>query len=257
MNKIKKLYKDNIYGVMGTLIFHILLVSSFLLSEVRMKGEITEESVIIDLEQIREESPEVLQEKEKETEQENAPSNSDDLRQAQRTQASNRAVNDAPSSAKSRFSSGSGDPFFDEDYQKEIADAQKLVSDVNKQLSKKVKNVKEFQMPEETTDGMDPDSIKNTIYSGESNIHYYLENRYHVRLPVPVYLAQKGGKVTVDIWVSPAGNVIRAQVQSSSSSADPMLPEYALQAAQRTVFNQDRKAPSSQKGTITYTFVPQ
>ena len=75
---------------------------------------------------------------------------------------------------------------------------------MNKQLSKEVKDIEEFAMPEETTEGMHPDSIKNTIYSGESNIHYFLEDRYHRRLPIPVYLAQGGGLVVVDIVVKSA-----------------------------------------------------
>jgi len=239
MKKLKQIYKDNIYSIMGTLVFHILLVCSFLLSEVRLKGEVKDEPVIIDFADLEKEEIE-------------APEPSDD-QPAANLSRSNRAVNDAPS----RDLPSSKDPFFNEEYQKEIAQAEKLVSDVNKQLSKKAPDIKKFEMPEETTEGINPDSIKNTIYSGESNIHYYLENRHHVRLPVPVYLAQGGGKITVDIWVSPAGKVIRAELRQTSSSGDPMLPEYARQAAERTVFNADKSAPSPQKGTITYTFVPQ
>ena len=112
-------------------------------------------------------------------------------------------------------------------------------------------------MPEETTEGMDPDSIKNTIYSGESNIHYFLENRYHLRLPIPVYLAQGGGLVVVDIVVNRRGKVIQADVKNSGDLKDPMLEIYARQAAQRTVFNTDESAPAQQKGTISYTFVAQ
>lgn len=245
MNKFKKIYKENIYGIMGTLVFHILLLGGFLLSEVKLKGQIREEPVIIDFADPEEEVPETPEEKQQEQEDENTLSNEQTTSSS--ISKSNRAVNDAPSK----------DPFFNKEYQQEIAEAQKLVSDVNRQLSKKIPDIKEFEMPEETTEGIDPDSIKNTIYSGESNIHYYLQNRWHVRLPVPVYLAQGGGKITVDIWVSPAGSVIRAEVRPNSQTGDQMLPEYARQAAQRTIFNADKSAPSPQKGTITYTFVPQ
>lgn len=245
MSKIKELYKQNIYGIIGTLIFHILLVGSFMLAEMNLKGEVKEEPIILDFtdpEDIEEPNFEEIAE---EQEEENTPSNQNELEQT--TSRSNRAVNDAPAK----------DPFFDADYQREIAEAQKLVSDVNKQLSKEVKDLEEFAMPEETTEGMDPDSIRNTIYSGESNIHYFLENRYHLRLPIPVYLAQGGGLVVVDIVVNRQGRVIQAEVRNSSELKDPMLEIYALQAAQRTVFNTDESAPSQQKGTISYTFVAQ
>lgn len=243
MSKIKEFYRRNIYGIIGTLLFHILLLSSFLLVEVNPKGKVKEEPIVIDFSETEDQTVK-LEETEKK-EDENSPSTPDHNNQF--TARSNRAVNDAPVK----------DPFFDKSYQQEIAEAKKLVTDVNKQLSKKVKDIKEYEMPEETTEGMNPDSIKNTIYSGESNIHYYLENRYHRRLPIPVYLAQDGGLVVVDIWVDRKGKVIRAEVRQNEQLKDPMLQVYAKQAAIRTVFNEDPQAPSPQKGTISYNFVPQ
>ena len=243
MSKIKELYKQNVYGVMGTLLFHILLFSSFFLTEVKLKGEIKEEPVIIDFSTL-EETEELLEEQTEKPEEKNTPS-ADDIKPNQAR--SNRAVNDAPVK----------DPFFDESYQREVAEAKKLVSDVNNQLSKEKKEVREYEMPEATTEGMDPDSIKNTIYSGESNIRYFLENRYHIRLPIPVYLAQSGGLVVVEIAVNRKGRVMQAEIRSNSHPQDPMLEVYAKQAALRTVFNEDQSAPALQKGTISYTFVPQ
>lgn len=244
MSKIKDFYKRNIYGIIGTLLFHLLLMSGFLLAEVKLKGKVKEEPIIIDFSNVEETTPPETT-KEKPQEDKNEPSTDRD--KANQTTRSNRAVNDAPVK----------DPFFDKSYQQEIAEAQKLVADVNKQLKKKVKDIKDFEMPEETTDGMNPDSIKNTIYSGASNIHYYLENRYHRRLPIPVYLAQGGGLVVVDIWVDQQGKVVKAEVQKNNNLKDPMLEIYAKQAAQRTVFNADLTAPPIQKGTISYNFVPQ
>lgn len=245
MSKLKEIYKQNIYGIIGTLLFHILLFSSFLLAEIKMKDEVKEESIIIDFSQIDEIDEPLPEDITEQKEDENIPSNQQEIIQA--SSKSNQAVNDA--SVK--------DPFFDKEYQQEIADAKKLVADVNKQLTKEVKEVKEFAMPEETTDGMNPDSIKNTVYSGESNVHYFLENRYHRRLPIPVYLAQKGGLIIVDIVVNRKGKVIQANVRNDAKLKDPMLEVYAKQAAERTVFNDDNSAPIQQKGTISYTFVAQ
>ena len=246
MQKLKKLYQENIYGVIGTLAFHILLFSSFLLAKVDIKGEVKEEPIIIDFTAIEELTPEILEEElEDNQEDENTPANDNQLQST--STRSNRAVNDAPVE----------DPFFDSDYMQEMAAAQQLVSDINNQLSKPIPDIQEFAMPEETTEGIDPSEIKNTIYSGESNIHYFLENRYHTRLPIPVYLARGGGIITVNIWVSTSGKVIKAEVIKNNQIKDEMLPTYAEQAALRTVFNADQSAPSPQQGTITYTFVPQ
>ncbi len=246
MNKLKKLYKENIYGVIGTLVFHILLLSSFLIAKIDMKGEVKEEPILIDFpiieEEIEEPEDELTQEQ---PEDEIIPSN--DNQSPNIDQGSNQAVNDA----------STDDSYFDEAYRQEIEAAQRLVSDVNTQLSREIKDIEEFRMPEETTEGMDPSEIENTIYSGESNIHYYLEDRYHLRLPVPVYLAQGGGVITIKIWVSRNGKVVKTEVEENNQIQDPMLPVYAEQAASRTVFNTDDTAPDPQQGTITYTFVPQ
>jgi hypothetical protein len=104
---------------------------------------------------------------------------------------------------------------------------------------------------------MDRDSIENVVYTGESNIVYYLENRYHVSLPIPVYLTQSGGLIVVDIAVNRQGRVIEAEPRENPSIRDDQIYLYAKAAATRTIFNADPDAPNPQKGTIHYTFVPQ
>jgi len=101
-----------------------------------------------------------------------------------------------------------------------------------------------------------PDDFKDKIYTGESNIEYFLEKRYHIKLPVPVYLAQDGGKVKVEIVVDQMGNVIKAEPVVTPTLSEQIL-SYAKTAALRTKFNSDTNAPAEQKGYITYTFIPQ
>ena len=244
MQNLKELYKKNIYGVMGTLIFHILLVSGFWISELNFKIKTEKEEVVL-LDFVLP-PPETKEVQELNKTQDNNTTSNKDSRNSQ-NMGTNHGVNDAIKK----------DKFFDASYKRDIEDAEKMVSQVNKQLSKKVPQTKQFAMPEAVTEGQNPDSIKNTIYSGKSNIHYYLENRFHVRLPIPVFLAKSGGLITIDIQVDRSGRVIKADARSSANTSDPMLPVYATQAAERTVFNSDSKAPSVQKGTITYRFVAQ
>ena len=245
MSSIKELYRKNVYGVMGTLIFHILLVAVFLIAELNLNYTIgKEEAIILDFtvptqkEEITPSRKEIPQEKNQATDR--------SMRSIQEA-GSNRAVNDAIKK----------DKFFDDSYKRDIEEAKKMVANVNNQLSKKIPATKKFEMPEATTEGQNPDSIKNVIYSGKSNIHYFLENRFHLRLPIPVYLAKSGGEIKVDIQVDRSGNVIKAEARQNRSANDPMLTIYATQAAERTVFNADTKAPSIQKGSITYRFVAQ
>jgi hypothetical protein len=243
MLNIKEFYKRNMYGVMGTLIFHILLVTGLLIQELNfsIKTE-KEETILMDFILPPEETK--LHEAEK---TQSDKTGSDQTNKSDQNAGSNRAVNDAMKK----------DKFFDEHYKHDIEEAEKMVDNVNKQLSKKAPQIKKFAMPEAVTEGQSPDSIKNTIYSGKSNIHYFLENRFHVRLPIPVFLAKGGGLITIDIQVNRAGEVIKAEARPSANINDPMLPVYATQAAERTIFNSDSKAPTVQKGTITYRFVAQ
>jgi hypothetical protein len=162
---------------MGTLIFHILLFSFFLLADVNMKGTVQEEELLIEF-------PDLLPEPEIEEEitepQESEPLTND--ASSQMTEIQNNRTN----IASNRLAQT--EEFFDEEYLREVEAAKQLVSDVNNQLSKEKVNFEDIEMPVQTTEGMDPDSIENVVYTGESNIVYYLENRYHLSLPIPVYL---------------------------------------------------------------------
>jgi len=244
MKRIVNLYKRNIYGVMGTLAFHIFLVGIFLLAEMNLKREMVEEAIFIEIpiEMLREDPVREEVELEQVQQMTSVPSARSNLPSA---------GGNLPQRAASRES------FFDESYQKEIDDAKRLVSDVNQQLSKEIPDLSKIRMPEQVTDGMDPDSIKNIIYTGDSNIEYILDNRYHLRLPIPIYLAKGGGTIVVDIAVNRQGRVISANPRQNSSITDEQIYLYAMAAAQRTLFNADSKAANPQHGTIRYTFVAQ
>ena len=244
--KIGELYRRNVYGVIGTLVFHILLFSAFLLADVDIKGNVKEESILVEF-------PEEMLEPEI-TEPETQEENTDQPNNEQNT---NTRTNIASNRSATENTTTSTDEFFDDDYLKEVEAAKQLVSNVNKNLAKETVDLSDIKMPVETTEGMDRDSIKNVIYAGESNIVYYLENRYHISLPVPVYLSQGGGTVIVDIVVNRQGRVVDAEPRDDNSIRDKQLFAYAKEAASRTVFNSDNSAPTRQKGTIQYTFVAQ
>jgi hypothetical protein len=247
VSKLKEIYYKNIYGVMGTIIFHILLFSLFLLADVDMKGIVQEEEVIIEFPDVIPEL-EMPEPEEAEEPEEQIPDDPSDQPVTQQSQLTNIASNRMAES---------DEKFFDDDYMNEVEEARQLVSDVNNQLSKEVKSLDDIEMPVETTENMNPDSVKNVIYAGESNIVYYLENRYHVRLPIPVYLAQGGGKVIVDIEVNREGRVVKATARDNPSVRDNNIFLYAAAAASRTIFNKDANAPQIQKGTIHYNFIAQ
>lgn len=250
MGKVYEIYKQNIYGVITTLTFHIIVLIVLLTSNLKDGKQSAEEAILLDftVEEIKLPEPE----KEKEPQAEITPQ----TQQMQGSLASNRAVNDASKDA-AKSSSRSNDPFFDKAYNKEIEAAKQLVNDVNKTLAKKIPKIGDIQMPEDNTEGKTREEVKQSNFKGKSNIHYFLENRYHARLPIPVYLAEGGGEVIVDIVVGRDGRVLSANPRPNPKITDLTILAYAKQAAEKTWFNEDASAPVKQKGTITYQFVPQ
>ena len=248
MKLLGKLYRENIYAIIATLAFHLAIFLFLLLAEARIKGTVKEEAILIDFttEEIVEPEPVEPQEEVAERKADAASTNV----------ASNESAVEATTNAPAK-SRAYQDEFFDDEYLKELESAQNLVDEVSNQLTKKIIELDDIEMPEDVTEGMDPDSISNVIYKGESNIRYDLANRYHLRLPIPIYLAQSGGEVIIDIWVNRRGKVVNAEPRIHDAVSDEMLYAYAKKAAVNTVFNADRSAPAEQKGTITYLFIAQ
>lgn len=247
MEKLLRLYRDNINGIIATLAIHLVVMVSLLFAELKNRHNLPEQALFVDI--VSEEVKIVAPEKEIMDMSARAYELSG-LKSGERN--SNRAVNSGDINTKT-----SGDPFFDREYAKEVAEAKKLASDVNKNLAKKIPEIGDIPMPVATTEGMTREEVKRSSFKGKSNIHYVLGNRYHVQLPIPVYLAMGGGEVVVDIIVNRNGEVLTANPREKSGSGDPSMLAYARQAAEKTIFNADGSAPEKEHGTISYLFVAQ
>ena len=101
------------------------------------------------------------------------------------------------------------------------------------------------------------DSLQSTVYVGKSSVSYNIKGRYKTYLPIPVYKCEFGGKIVVAVVVNRQGRVIKAEVVDAESNKDDSLREVAVDAALKPEFNVDEKAPERQTGTITYNFVKQ
>ena len=90
---------------------------------------------------------------------------------------------------------------------------------------------------------------------GGSGGNYRLGNRKALAKPKPTYDCNEEGRVVVSISVNKSGRVIsaRAGIKGTTNSA-PCLLKRAKQAALKTKFNSDSKAPSKQVGSIIYNF---
>ena len=99
--------------------------------------------------------------------------------------------------------------------------------------------------------------VKEGTYSGLTTVTFYLKNRRRHYLPIPVYKCKGGGKIVIDIVVNPEGRVVNASFSKDSDTEDDCLVNTALEYAQRSKFNADYNAVQRQKGNITYIFIPQ
>lgn len=239
MNQFHRLYRDNINGVIITLVVHIFIFTLLYLSQFKIKNEVKETELIIDFSLLAPVPPEVQKSAELNNDNEASAINGSVM--ARTNTGSNRA-----STSKNKN--------VDEQYERELEAAQNLVKEVSRQLNREIPTIEDLKMPDASP--VKPDEMHNKIYSGESNIEYYLEKRFHVKLPIPVYLAEKGGKVKVLIVVDREGQVTKAEPIIEPYLSEQIL-SYAKTAALRTRFNPDSNAPVQQNGYIVYTFIPQ
>ncbi|MBC8146494.1 MAG: energy transducer TonB [Bacteroidetes bacterium] len=105
--------------------------------------------------------------------------------------------------------------------------------------------------------GGDPDS---DIYEGDNGIgddpSVTLKGRTVRKLEKPNYNTQEQGKVVVTIWVDKQGNVTNAIAGAQGTETyDPELHREAVNAALKTKFNVKHDAAEIQIGTITYNFI--
>lgn len=88
----------------------------------------------------------------------------------------------------------------------------------------------------------------------KSTISFSLSNRKKVHIPVPIYLCEVDGKIVVNITVNEKGNVTKAYINTSSSSNNQCLIQYALEYAQESQFNAEPSV-KEQLGSITFNFI--
>lgn len=233
-------------GIMGTVIFHLLL-AIFLLSMEISKINVHEEMEIV----VEAPDPEEIQ-KQKEIEQQQEEirqkSAADEVEKMLRSIAVNE---NAPREKENRE-----------------ADVQKYVEEIMKELEEEGSAAKyraqrdqhykqDSLQHQRDRREQELDSLKSTFYSGESSVSYNLKERYARFLPIPVFKCEFGGKVVVEITVNRKGVVQKAVVIEAQSHQDNCLWKVAVDAAERSRFNEKPTAPDLQKGTITYNFVKQ
>ena len=240
--------RKNFRGILGTLMFHMILVIVFLLIKINKFKQATDLNITFDYLQTE---PELTQsDKSPLTQQEQAYF---ERIIAQAEKISNRASN------------------ISEDLDKEIS-TENFVNDYLKKLDEERSEEWRLRQEEINKKLEEPDyvlplsdtnkEIEMDEYTGPSNISYeFLDapfNRFKVYLPVPVYKCQGEGIVNVNIIVDQIGKVVSADPFLAKDYTDKdCLLEIARNYALKTRFEGNFNAPKLHKARIIYSFVPQ
>ena len=104
-------------------------------------------------------------------------------------------------------------------------------------------------------DGSQNSNIYNGLSNGTNGIAFQLGGRTIAKIKKPIYDSQQQGKVVVTIRVNRNGNVISASPGAKgSTTTNTYLYAKAKEAALKTTFEANLKAPEIQVGTIIYNF---
>lgn len=241
--------KKNIYGILGTIIVHLIVAIIFLLVKLSSDFKNTDSGILIDLSSLQDQVTDLRKEAELAKEKNDNPLN--DFHDF--------AVNEA----------NQKDVKFDinkyiDGVKNEMIQKGDLTEDNFIDRAKQEQNTKGEIEFIENKENIDDDQKKKTLaqtesdYSGPTRISYFLKDRFKVKLPIPIYTCPNGGSVTVEITVNQYGKVISAAVMAvESNDSDTCLREAALSAAKKSTFTPGKQFPERQKGTITYIFTSQ
>ena len=241
--KMQEWIQENATGILGTIAFHMLLAVIFLIIKISSEKSYLDSIILFEIEEEQEEEPLMEEIPDPEFEQRLAQY----LEQARSNVPVNLARNVEEEISTEKY-------------------VQELEQDLNEnrpesweEMQERLKELEELAREELSMEAEeDKPQQEREPYIGPTNIYYSLENRYHLRLPVPVYQCQGAGLIEVKILVDQNGRVVKAEVDpSGTGTGEACLAEAAIRAALRTRFNADNQAAVRQVGTITYHFIAQ
>lgn len=241
--------KKNIYGIMGTIIVHLILAIVFMIVKLSSDFKYLDQGILIDLSDLQEEIIENSNELTLPLEYgEYVDNNFHDIAVNEASLPEEKFdINEYIDQIKNEMISDGDlgkDNFIDQAKQEADSDASLEYIEDNQD--------KEEKRDEKTAAEMASD------YQGPTRISYFLEGRTQLKLPLPIYKCPYGGKVTLEITVNQYGNVISAEIlQEESTTDDYCLYDAARKAAMNSRFNSGTNFPARQKGTISYIFTAQ
>ncbi len=245
-NSLIKLIKEKKYGIIGTLLVHMFMLTCILAIKVNNLKDDKEELVYIDIKALEEIAKlDVVPQ----FRQPAAPSR----------KARNIAVNQNEDRVEKY-----------DDYQNYRVSNRMAEREAKARADQAVKEIIKENKLNPTDKELPPTESKPTgfyeakkieeeqVYKGPTNIYYKLDDRKVSYLPIPVYKCKGGATVQVDIRVGQRGKVEAVSINAAGTDTrDNCFLDAAKEAAMKTRFNYSSSAPLLQQGHIIYHFVAQ
>ena len=241
-------YQRNVYGILGTIIVHLVLGILFMLITLTSDRKNMEPYILIDL----------------------RPSDEELLEKLSKIDIPNEKLNKIPEEYLDiavNLSEMTDKEFNLEEYLDQIKDEMISAGELDEnnfidQWKQRAKENATLEYIENSN--LEDDENKRSIseemaanYRGPTRVFYDLKDRIHKKLPLPIYKCQSGGKVVLEIIVGSDGGVLSAHIlHDESSTDDNCLYEAAQTAALNSRFN-PISASIQQKGSLTYIFAAQ
>jgi hypothetical protein len=241
-NRLDKKVQENATGILGTVAFHLVLVVIFLLAKISQERSLMSDMILVDFEEEPTEEP-----VDRET--------PDPVFEEQLARYLEESRSNIPVNVARQVDQEISTDRYVEELEQDL-DANR--PEDWRETQERLRELEEMQQEELSLEAEDSEQEPPKPYEGPTNIYYDLENRYHLRLPVPVYKCEGAGLVEVKIAVDQHGRVVQAETGKKGNTANDLcLAEAAEKAALATRFNADYEAPVRQIGTITYHFIAQ
>ncbi|MFC2112345.1 hypothetical protein ACFLTA_03680 [Bacteroidota bacterium] len=241
-DRLDERMQENATGILGTIAFHMVLILFFLIIKISTEKSRLENMILVDFdeEQLEErmeaEAPDPVFEEQ--------------LARYLEENRSNIPVNLA-NQIEQELSTDKYLQELEENIETNRPEDQR-------DLQERLKELEEIAQEDIIVEGEEDNQVPSDPYKGPTNIYYDLEDRYHIRLPVPVYKCEGAGLIEVKIAVDQRGRVVQAEAPKIGDTANEIcLAEAAKRAAFSTRFNAKYDAPERQIGTIIYHFIAQ
>ena len=236
---MKHFISENINGILGTTIFHLILIMAFLFVKIGKVREFHKEKLEIEFTNEMTPIEEIIQ-------------TPDILENLEMPSLDKQTISNIARNISEQLEQEISTDQYEKQVMKElgIESLQPETPEYNEEDRVMV----EDRQPEEDPP---PDKIVNTIVKDNTSVTYDLLNRWHEYIYIPTYKCEGGGTVLLGIEVDQQGAVVSVSVLNNSPTNDPCLVEEAVNSARKAVFNANPNALPRQTGIMTYVFMPQ